>query len=561
MVDPSDVDEVPTVTSTPPAWSQWRPSKVAIVWVVVLLLTFMTEFAISFMAPVQTGQRPSPRPLRKLPAMSSIQLATWETRVILASGNPTQILPGLQDPATLWFTLAKDTESLHYARLSLVAEGVGHKTLSRLNRALFLVACTAKPSSNVTTASTGNCTDELALWDYVYGTAKKPISGSVSTRIVSMNLGVYEGFVLSDLASKVGDKIRAGELLAAAGRRAAWSIVPIILSIGVIFMGGVVGFGVYLWEATICFGRWIWVRWAIPSLFLLTLILAAASAQTFFSGAILAIFIVWIMLSPLVILPSIVMIIAASRGESLFAKWFRVSLTNQPVEPARAVRLWDDGITGFLAYMGSYRCAQLAVQFLALILPLDFVFLLGCAQLFSAVGVLYWIAKRRIARGDSMDSFGFRFRPSNLSEGFFAYATVVPLVMVVSVVAGLLRPASSLSDSNPMFQLIEGNTGGLHLALLFMMAAVFAPIFEEVFFRGILLSAFRVRFPGFVPIVVVSVLFGMLHPPSDWASVATLGMGFAIWRLRTGSLVPAIIAHALQNGTATVAASYLLSLN
>lgn len=561
MVDPSDVEEVPAVPSTPPAWSQWRPSKVAIAWIIVLVLTFITEFALSFIAPVQTGQTRSPRRLRKLPAMSSIQLATWETRVILASGNPTQIAGGLQDPATLWFTLAKDTESLHYARLSLVAEGVGHKTLSRLNRALFLVACTEKPSSTDKAVSTANCTDELALWDYVYGTAKKPLAGSVSQRIVSMNLGVYEGFVLSDLARKVGDKTRAGELFEAAVRQAAWSIVPIVLAIGVIFMGVVVGFGVYLWEATIYFGGWIWVRWAIPSLFLLTLILAVASAQVLFSSAVLAILIVWIVLSPLVIIPSIVMIIAASRGESLVAKWFRVSLTNQPIEPACAVRLWDDGVTGFIAYMGSYRCAQLAVQFLALILPLDFVVLLGCAQLFSAAGVLYWMYKRRIARGDGMDSFGFRFRRSNVIEGFFAYATVVPVVMVVSVVASLFRPAASLSDSNPMFQLIERNTGGFHLALLFMMAAVIAPIFEEVFFRGILLTAFRVRVPGFVPIIAVSVLFGMLHPPSDWASVATLGMGFAIWSLRTGSLVPAIIAHALQNGTATITASYLLSLN
>jgi membrane protease YdiL (CAAX protease family) len=85
-----------------------------------------------------------------------------------------------------------------------------------------------------------------------------------------------------------------------------------------------------------------------------------------------------------------------------------------------------------------------------------------------------------------------------------------------------------------------------------------APLCEEMFFREALLARILRDTPGSLAVLVSSVLFGAFHFGSGGAIlVGTLCLMGAILghlRLRTGSLGPPILLHALNNGIAILVA-------
>lgn len=101
--------------------------------------------------------------------------------------------------------------------------------------------------------------------------------------------------------------------------------------------------------------------------------------------------------------------------------------------------------------------------------------------------------------------------------------------------------------------------------LVFAVAAVaFAPVLEELLFRGLVLRGVMLR-TGFWPAAVLSsVLFGLFHAQGTDASsvlvvvaTAVFGLGLCILARRTGRLGPCIGVHALRNAVAVFAVSQL----
>lgn len=82
-----------------------------------------------------------------------------------------------------------------------------------------------------------------------------------------------------------------------------------------------------------------------------------------------------------------------------------------------------------------------------------------------------------------------------------------------------------------------------------LLFALTPALCEELLFRGLLLQAFLRRFPPGLAILLVSLLFGLFHFSLDrLLPTAVLGLllGLATWR--TGSLLPAMLIHGLNNG-------------
>ena len=78
-----------------------------------------------------------------------------------------------------------------------------------------------------------------------------------------------------------------------------------------------------------------------------------------------------------------------------------------------------------------------------------------------------------------------------------------------------------------------------------LIGAVFAPVLEEVLFRGLLYGAWERRW-GWVPATVLtSTLFGLYHPVF-WAAFTSSIVFVCVFR-RTGSLWASIIVHAFFN--------------
>ncbi len=87
------------------------------------------------------------------------------------------------------------------------------------------------------------------------------------------------------------------------------------------------------------------------------------------------------------------------------------------------------------------------------------------------------------------------------------------------------------------------------MAVSILEYVVFAPIFEELAFRGLLFAMLRRRFQ-FLPAAVISTsLFALAHGYSLIGFISVFWSGF-LWAWiyeRTGSLIPGMVAHAMNN--------------
>ena len=80
-----------------------------------------------------------------------------------------------------------------------------------------------------------------------------------------------------------------------------------------------------------------------------------------------------------------------------------------------------------------------------------------------------------------------------------------------------------------------------------------APVVEELVFRGWLWDALaeRSRWPGWLACAMTTVLFSAYHlDPVQSPAVLTTGAVLGVVRLRTGSVVPCIVVHAVNNSLA-----------
>ncbi len=97
-----------------------------------------------------------------------------------------------------------------------------------------------------------------------------------------------------------------------------------------------------------------------------------------------------------------------------------------------------------------------------------------------------------------------------------------------------------------------------HLLLLLFSGALLAGLCEETLFRGVLQSVFRRR-GSRTAVVLTAWLFAVYHV-NPWALVPAFFLGLVFGTLveRTGSSIPAILAHCANNATSfTVAYLYL----
>jgi membrane protease YdiL (CAAX protease family) len=135
----------------------------------------------------------------------------------------------------------------------------------------------------------------------------------------------------------------------------------------------------------------------------------------------------------------------------------------------------------------------------------------------------------------------------DIAWGIGAYAAALPFVVAAAVVS---QYASRYipTPPNPVIPLFIESRGLPARILLFALVSIAAPFFEELFFRGVLFNSFRARWNAAAGIILSAVVFGMVHPlPLGFLPIFTLGTVFAIVLWERGSLLPGIVAHALNN--------------
>jgi membrane protease YdiL (CAAX protease family) len=133
----------------------------------------------------------------------------------------------------------------------------------------------------------------------------------------------------------------------------------------------------------------------------------------------------------------------------------------------------------------------------------------------------------------------------------------IALLLLNGLIGALFQAAGVTQNQAQLYPLLPGDRLG-HL-LFFIGAALLAPLGEELLFRGYLFSTVR---PYSRPLAYLlsALAFALAHGLSATEGVVvllttTFGIGIALAAMReqTGSLVPAIVAHMVNNAVAVSA--------
>lgn len=117
----------------------------------------------------------------------------------------------------------------------------------------------------------------------------------------------------------------------------------------------------------------------------------------------------------------------------------------------------------------------------------------------------------------------------------------------------LREKMSEMAGAEEYQPLVEINGAVVLIILLvFFSAVVFAPVYEELWFRGIGLAGFLKTGSRLRAVIWTSLIFAVLHGPTRILDCTVSGVAFALIRFRTGSLYCSMAVHALHNFAATV---------
>ena len=223
---------------------------------------------------------------------------------------------------------------------------------------------------------------------------------------------------------------------------------------------------------------------------------------------------------------------------------------------------WPGGIGTAVLLRGGALGAVITVAFLSLA-PVENVSLRALAIPLANLPLLAlaYVYLLRPAGLNFWNGFGLHIERTDLGR-------LVGIVLAVAA-AGLWgewvmgRVAESLHLTNHWTEWFDPNlvwAPGSVLVISLLEYVVFAPIFEELAFRGLLYAILRRRL-RFMPAALISAgIFAIAHGYGLIGFVSVLWSGF-LWAWmyeKTGSLLPGMIAHALNNLLVCLAVMALL---
>lgn len=162
------------------------------------------------------------------------------------------------------------------------------------------------------------------------------------------------------------------------------------------------------------------------------------------------------------------------------------------------------------------------------------------------------ITLRRI--GWSKDRFGV-----HVLWGLGAAIANAPIVVTMALLGNFVFRGLPQAE-HPIESALTGNLNPFKILVLFVLASIQAPIFEESTFRGLIQPAIAgiVNRP-WIAGIISSLAFAAVHPTGipAWPALAAIGGMSVFLTYQTKSLVPSMIMHGVHNA-ATLAISLLI---
>lgn len=344
-----------------------------------------------------------------------------------------------------------------------------------------------------------NLRRELAMWRDIYGgeiSARE--ADDYGERIKGLNLGPVKAFALKQLYTRLGRTQLAEQAIDAAEQRSLGSVIPAVVLIFILGLTGLAGVVFILFYLS-RLKRWIphpepreadgrREGEAIPSDILFR-------GFTAYIGTILALSVI------------------ASRTVV-------ASVNTLPLE--------------------SRLLSLVALEF-------------GLSAASGAIGLLYLHGLVRRS-GGSFAAIGLSLRDFGRSVlwGIAGFCALIPILAIVSSISNILTRVffrEVETPAHPIFPLLLSGDRIVFL-LLFLTATVLAPFFEEIFFRGLLYNGLRERLSVVWAALISGAAFAIVHPqlPAGFLPILVMGAIFSLLVESRRSLIPSMIAHALNNG-------------
>jgi membrane protease YdiL (CAAX protease family) len=167
----------------------------------------------------------------------------------------------------------------------------------------------------------------------------------------------------------------------------------------------------------------------------------------------------------------------------------------------------------------------------------------------STLGVLYASIKGYLPL--AKDWFRVQIASKWPLWGLGSYLVALPLMLGVSLLNQQIWQGQG--GNNPILQLVLEERDPLALGMFLFTAAIAAPVFEEILFRGFLLPSLTRYMPIWGAIGLSSLIFSLAHLSfSEVLPLTVLGaiLGFAYVRSR--NLLSSILLHSAWNSVTMV---------
>ncbi len=139
------------------------------------------------------------------------------------------------------------------------------------------------------------------------------------------------------------------------------------------------------------------------------------------------------------------------------------------------------------------------------------------------------------------------------------FVVVQPIVLLIGYLNSLVPVPESFTElQQSQYEMIENFLTGDGMVLMALINIALVPaVCEEVMFRGYVQRAFEKSWGIWPAIVISGLVFGLFHlQATHLLPLATLGILLALVTWLSGSLIPAIVAHFINNGAAVLAGSH-----
>lgn len=146
-----------------------------------------------------------------------------------------------------------------------------------------------------------------------------------------------------------------------------------------------------------------------------------------------------------------------------------------------------------------------------------------------------------------------------VASGLVGYAAGAPVLVLALGVSVLLANWLGTQPTHPLVEEVAGAGWG-EIAVIFLLASVWAPLVEESVFRGGFYHYLRGRLGILAAAFVSSFFFAVIHPQGivGVPPLVALAMILALIREWRGSLIASVTVHAVHNTLAMTAVFFML---